>query len=198
VLGFVLGLVGLVVPTVVRRSLEAWAEFQANLRAHMTTTAPNRIGLGAIAPSDQRMAVASPAAGEPAAASLSSSAVRWPLFAVAAAAIFVLGATPGLAVTMTLGASPSTGLLWTGRLLLRLPVLLAPALRDRPWRLVALLGLELASHALLLFLDEDSIYALRSALCGWLLLALLWDPVREGLARWGERLSSAAVPPPLP
>jgi len=200
VLGFVLGLVGLVVPTVVRPGgLEAWAEFQANLRAHMTTTAPNRIGLGAIAPSDQRMAVAAPAAGGPAVAPVSSSAVRWPLFAVAAAAIFVLGATPGLAVTMTLGG---IALNWAAVDLAAyyyvFLVLLAPTLRDRPWRLVALLGLELASHALLLFLDEDSIYPLRSALCGWLLLALLWDPVREGLARWGERLSSAAVPPPLP
>jgi hypothetical protein len=64
---------------------------------------------------------------------------------------------------------------------------------DRPWRLGVLFGLELASHALLLFEERETLlYIYRSVLLLYVLAALWLDPLREELLRLlGGRTAAA-------
>jgi len=156
------------------RGLGAWAEFRANLQKHMDTISPNIVGLTnalAYRSTPEKLTLEELRESRDRRVIVNRIQVGT-LFVAALVAVALL--VPRMDdVSATLLAIP---LLLTGLNLASyyyvVLVLLAVANWDRPRRLAALFGLELASHALLLFEDrENVIFIYRSVLLLYLLAA---------------------------
>jgi hypothetical protein len=78
-------------------------------------------------------------------------------------------------------------------------VVMTVAWWDRPRRVLALLGLELVSHALLLFEEREALlYMYRSLLLLYVLVAIWLDPLRTAVRERLRRPAVAAGEPPTP
>jgi hypothetical protein len=156
------------------RGLGAWGEFRANLQKHMDTISPNIVGLtSALAYHSTPDKLTLEELREERDRRAIVNRIQMGTVFVAALLAVALLAPRMDDVAATLLAIP---LLLTGLNLASyyyvVLVLLAVANWDRPRRLAALFGLELASHALLLFEDrENVIFIYRSVLLLYLLAA---------------------------
>jgi len=175
------------------RGFAAWSEFRHNMSKHMDTISPNVVGLTTALAyhetppmlTQEEMRQERDRHGRVNHIQLAT------LFVVALLAVGRLarGQEPAEA---TLLAVP---LLLTGLNLASyyyvLLVLMVVVWWERPWRLAALFGLELATHALLLFEDrEHIIYMYRSLLLLFVLLALYLDPLRDAVRELKGRLTA--------
>lgn len=178
------------------RGFEAWGEFRQNMGKHMDTVSPNIVGLtNALAYHElpelitleemraeqaRRVRVNHIQLATVFAATLLAVALLAPLYPPAEALL--------LGVPLLLTGLNLASYYWV------LIVLLVVAWWDRPARLLALFGLELVSHAVLLFEDRETFtYIYRSVLIFYLLLAVYFDDLRRFLARAGSK-QDAGVP----
>jgi hypothetical protein len=156
------------------RGLGAWTEFRTNLQKHMDTISPNIVGLtNALAYRSTPEKLTLEELRESRDRRVIVNRIQVGTIFVAALVAVALLVPRMDDVSATLLAIP---LLFTGLNLASyyyvVLVLLAVANADRPRRLAALFGLELASHALLLFEDrENVIFIYRSVLLLYLLAA---------------------------
>jgi hypothetical protein len=179
------------------RGLGAWPEFRANLRKHMDTVSPNIVGLTnalAYRPGPDTLTLEELREQQDRRRRVNRIQLAT-LFVATLVAVGLLA--PRLDdVSATVLAVP---LLLTGLNLASyyyvLLVLLAVASWDRPLRLAALFGLEVVSHALLLFEEREHVlYIYRSVLLLYLLAAFhVPDLAARLAARRGPPLAS--VPP---
>ena len=166
------------------RGFAAWGEFRQNMSKHMDTVSPNIVGLtNALAYHQvpEMITLEEMRAEQERRAHVN----HLQLLTVFVAAL--------LFVALIVGRQDTVGafllgvpLLLTGLNLASyyyvLLVVLVIAWWDRPGRVIALFGLELASHAILLFEDRESLtYIYRSVLLLYLLAAVYLDDVRAAL-----------------
>jgi len=178
------------------RGFEAWDEFRQNMSKHMDTVSPNIVGLtNALSYHDlpdlvtleemraeqaRRVRVNHIQLATVFAATLLAVALLAPRFPPAEA--FLLG-VPLLLTGLNLASYYYV-----------LLVVLVVGWWDRPARVAALFGLELVSHAVLLFEDRESFtYIYRSVLLFYLLVAVYFDDLRAVLAR-SRGQENASVP----
>lgn len=173
------------------RGLGAWAEFRHNMGKHMDTVSPNIVGLtNALAHHETPDLLTLEELRAERERRARVNRIQLATIFVAALLAVALLAPRYEPAAATLLAVP---LLLTGLNLASyyyvLLVLMVVVWWDRPLRVTALLGLELASHSLLLFEDrENLLYIYRSVLLLYLLVAFYLGPLREqGRALLGRR-----------
>jgi hypothetical protein len=178
------------------RGYPAWGEFRHNMGKHMDTVSPNIVGLtNALAwHALPELVTLEELRAEQARRVRVNQIQLATVFALTLVAVALLAPRFTPAEALLLGVP----LLLTGLNLASyyyvLLVLLAVAWWDRPWRVAALFGLELVSHAVLLFEDRESLtYIYRSVLLFYLLLAIYFDDLRKVLPRT-RREKDAGVP----
>ncbi len=178
------------------RGIAAWEEFGSHMRVHVETISPNSVGLtGALSyhHTPPRLTAEEMHAEQARRARIHRLQLAT-LFAATLAAVALL--VPGMddVAAVVLGVPlVLTGLDLAAYYYVFL-VLLVVANRDRPLRLAGLFGLELVSHALLLFEDREYVvYIYRSVLLLYLLAAFYLQPSRERLARIMGRSEDAGV-----
>jgi hypothetical protein len=187
------GLVLLLATGAQARGFGAWGEFRRNMSKHMDTISPNVVGLTpALAYHETPPLLTLEEMREERDRRVRVNHIQLAtLFVGTLLAVALLARGLPLAEA-TLLAVP---LLLTGLNLASyyyvFLVLMAVVWWDRPWRLTALFGLELVTHALLLFEDrEHIIYMYRSLMLLFVLLAIYLDPLRDALRDLRGRLTA--------
>jgi hypothetical protein len=168
------------------RGLGAWGEFRHNMSKHMDTVSPNIVGLTPLlAYRDLPEKITLEELREQRQRYVDTGRAQTATLFVAALLVVALLAPRVRPDESVLLALP---LLLTGLNLASyyyvLLVLAVVVWWDRPLRVTALFGLELATHALLLFEDrEQFLYMYRSVLLLYLLIAFYAGDVREAVRR---------------
>ncbi len=175
------------------RGFGAWSEFRQNMAKHMDTVSPNILGLTPLlAYRDLPEKITLEEVREQRQRYVDASRVQLATLFVAALLAAALLAPRLRPDESMLLAVP---LLLTGLNLASyyyvLLVLLVVVWWDRPLRVAALFGLELATHGLLLFEDrEPFVYMYRSLMLLYLLVAFYERPLRAELRRLFARSSA--------
>ncbi|HET8647127.1 MAG TPA: hypothetical protein VFO85_16640, partial [Vicinamibacteria bacterium] len=171
------------------RGLGAWAEFRHNMGKHMDTISPNIVGLTpalAYHETEATLTLEEFRAEQERRARVHRIQLAT-VFAAAVAAVALLSARTAPAESMLLAVP----LLLTGLNLASyyyvLLVLMSVVWWARPLRVAALFGLELATHALLLFEErEHFVYMYRSLLLLYLLAAVYLADLAAALRPLGS------------
>jgi hypothetical protein len=163
----------LVLTAMAPRGIGAWHEFRANTTKHLTTVSPNLVGLTALLAYREGPAeVTAPELREIQARRASIYRAQVAVLLLPALLLAGLAARrAGDPAAMALGIP----LLFVGLNLAAyyyaFLVLLTIVCRDRPWHLLALFGLEVASHTLLVFEERDAVLFIYRDLLVLVLLA---------------------------
>lgn len=188
------GLVLVLATSLQPRGLGAWGEFRHNMGKHMDTISPNIVGLTpalAYHETPEKLTLEELRAEQErrvAARRIQLATVF--MAALLAASLVAPRVRPAESMLL------AVPLLLTGLNLASyyyvLLVLMVVVWWDRPWRVAALFGLEVVTHALLLFEErEHFIYMYRSVLLLYLLAAFYLDDVRAALARRPESAAAS-------
>jgi hypothetical protein len=165
------------------QGLRSWSLFRTNIKKHMETVAPNIIGLTPALAHRSADALVPPEEGLKRNEARQKAVYRVQLLTIAPLAfLLVVFASRqasdvealALAAPLLLASLNLAAYYWV------LLVAVALAFHDKPLRLLALFGLEIATHTLFLFEGaEANLYMERSVLLA-ILLVVLWTPGGAG------------------